>query len=135
MSLKIKSLWSSTYFEQGSRFAIVGVLNGIIGLGTIYAAYNIFHINYKLSNILGYTLGLINSFILNKKWTFKSKRDPRLEILLFLVMFGVSYTLNLVSVIFCVERLKLNPNIAQIVGIFFYTTSNFFGNKLITFRS
>lgn len=132
--MKRKRLLNNSTLVQGSRFALVGVLNGIIGLGTTYAAYNLLHINYRLSNVLGYTLGLINSFILNRKWTFQSRKDPKKEIVLFLLMFGVSYSLNLASVIASVEILHLDPNLAQLVGIFFYTSSNFFGNKLLTFR-
>ncbi len=120
---------------QGYRFIIVGIFNTVIGVSIIYACYNFLHINYKISNILGYACGLINSFIWNKRWTFKSKKDPKLEIFLFFLMFGVSYALNLIGVIICVERLMINPNIAQLIGIAFYTSSNFFGNKYITFRS
>ncbi len=132
--MKKKPHLNNTYLVQGSRFVLVGVLNGIIGLGTTYAAYNLFNIPYPLANVLGYTLGLINSFILNKKWTFQSKKDPKKEIILFLLIFGVSYSLNLASVVVSVELLHLDPNLAQLVGIFFYTSSNFFGNKLLTFR-
>ena len=132
--MKKKTHLNNTYLVQGSRFMLVGVLNGVIGLGTTYAAYNLFNVPYPLANVLGYTLGLINSFILNKKWTFQSKKDPKKEIILFLLIFGVSYSLNLGSVVVSVELLHLDPNLAQLVGIFFYTSSNFFGNKLLTFR-
>jgi putative flippase GtrA len=132
--MKKKPRLNNTYLVQGSRFVLVGILNGIIGLGTTYAAYNLFNVPYPLANVLGYTLGLINSFILNKKWTFQSKKDPKKEIILFLLIFGVSYSLNLGSVVVSVELLHLDPNLAQLVGVFFYTSSNFFGNKLLTFR-
>jgi len=132
--MKKKTHLNNTYLVQGSRFMLVGVLNGVIGLGTTYAAYNLFNVPYPLANVLGYTLGLINSFILNKKWTFQSKKDPKKEIILFLLIFGVSYSLNLGSVVVSVELLHLDPNLAQLVGVFFYTSSNFFGNKLLTFR-
>jgi putative flippase GtrA len=121
-------------FVQGYRFIVVGLANAAIGLGVIYSSYNLFHLNYKLSNILGYGCGLVNSFIWNRKWTFRSRKHPGPQILLFFIMFGISYGLNLAVTVLCVEKLGLNPNIAQLAGIFFYTSSNFFLNKYITFR-
>lgn len=121
-------------FVQGYRFIVVGFMNAAIGLGVIYSSYNLLHLNYKLSNILGYGFGIINSFIWNRRWTFKSRNNPGPEILLFFVMFGVSYALNLAVTVLCVEKLGIAPNIAQLAGIFCYTVSNFFLNKYITFR-
>lgn len=119
---------------QGSKFLIVGIMNAAIGLGVIYSTYNLLNVNYILSNVLGYGCGIVNSFIWNRRWTFRSKKDPKPEILLFFLMFGVSYGVNLLVTVICVEKLGIQPNIAQLVGIFFYTTSNFFGNKYLTFR-
>ena len=121
-------------FVQGIRFSLVGISNAFIGLGLIYVLYNMFHVNYKLSNIIGYLCGFINSFIWNKRWTFESKNNLFKELTLFALVFSFSFMLNFVSVIVCVEKLKINPNIAQLVGVVFYTSTNFFGNKFFTFR-
>ena len=121
-------------FVQGIRFSIVGISNAFIGLGLIYVLYNVFHVNYKLSNIIGYFCGFINSFIWNKLWTFKSKKNLLKEFVLFTIVFSISFSLNYISVVFCVEKLKINPNIAQLFGVIFYTSTNFFGNKLLTFK-
>lgn len=131
MNLKIRG---SLLFTQGYRFIIVGIFNAVIGISIIYTCYNFLHIDYRLSNIVGYACGLINSFIWNRRWTFRSRKDPKPQILLFFLMFGISYGLNLGATVLCVEVIGIPPNIAQLVGIFFYTTSNFFGNKYITFR-
>jgi len=131
MKLKIRD---SLLIIQGSKFLLVGILNAVIGLGVIYSTYNLLGLNYKLANVLGYGCGIVNSFIWNRRWTFKSKKDPKPQVLLFFLMFGVSYGFNLGATVLCVEVIGIPPNIAQLVGIFFYTTSNFFGNKFVTFR-
>ena len=131
MKLKIHD---SLLIIQGSKFLLVGILNAVIGLGIIYSTYNLLGLNYKLANVLGYGCGIVNSFIWNRRWTFRSKKNPKPQILLFFLMFGVSYGLNLGATVICVEVIGIPPNIAQLVGIFFYTISNFFGNKYVTFR-
>lgn len=119
---------------QGARFSLVGVLNACVGLGLFFLLYNLIHIDYVLSNLIGYCCGLANSFIWNKRWTFKSPNNPTREIAFFLLFFAVSYSLNLASTVFCVRKMGLNPNLAQLFGIFAYTSTNFLGNKYITFR-
>jgi putative flippase GtrA len=123
------------FIAQGTRFFIVGFSNAAIGLGIIYGCYNLLHINYIISNVIGYCCGLVNSFIWNKKWTFKSRKKPAVEIVFFLLFFLISYCLNLIVVIFFVEILDVNPNIAQLAGITLYTSTNFLSNKYVTFRS
>ena len=133
MTMKLR-LRERLILVQGSRFIVVGIANAVIGLGIIYSCYNLIGLNYKLSNVLGYACGITNSFIWNRRWTFKSKKNPGREILFFFVIFGVSYGINLGVTVLCVEAVNIPPNIAQLFGIAGYTISNFFGNKYVTFR-
>ncbi len=124
---------SKTILSQAFKYSIVGILNTILGLSFIYLIYNLFHFNYILSNLGGYFIGLINGFIWNKKWTFKSSRHFSKEIIPFLIVFGISYAVNLVIVVLSVETFYVNPNIAQILGIVVYSSTNFLINKYWTF--
>lgn len=124
---------SKTFLNQLFRYSIVGVLNTILGLSAIYLLYNFFHFDYIVSNIGGYFVGLVNGFIWNKKWTFESSKHFSKEIVPFLIVFGISYAVNLVIVILMVETFKIDPNIAQIPGIAAYSSTNFLVNKYWTF--
>lgn len=124
---------SITILNQLLRYSIVGIFNTVFGLGVIYLLFNLFHFNYILSNIGGYSVGLINGFIWNKKWTFESRRTYFKEILPYLTVFGISYAANLIAVVFFVEALKIHPNIAQVLGIAAYSLTNFVVNKYWTF--
>jgi len=124
---------SNTILNQLFRYSLVGILNTIIGLSVIYLLFNFFHFGYILSNIGGYAFGLVNSFIWNKKWTFKSSQHYSKEIIPFLIVFGISYSINLLVVVFSVELLGIHPNIAQLIGIAAYSLSNFLINKYWTF--
>ena len=121
--------------KQLFKYSFVGIFNTLIGLGTIFVLYNIYKVNYILSNILGYALGLINSFIWNKRWTFASKEHYSKEIFSFIIIFIISYSFNLLSVLVSVELFKINPNIAQLIGVCVYSTTNFFSNRRWTFKS
>ncbi|BCZ45418.1 hypothetical protein psyc5s11_14850 [Clostridium gelidum] len=56
-----------------SRFSIVGVLNTLIDFVTFTIINSWFGINYTTSQMSGYSVGVVNSYIFNKNWTFEDK--------------------------------------------------------------
>jgi len=124
---------SKHIFRQLFKYSIVGVFNTALGLGIMYILYNLFECNYVIANIIGYACGLVNSFIWNKKWTFKSSMHYSKEIIPFLVVFAISYITNLITVISLVELINVHPNLAQIFGIVAYSSTNFLINRYWTF--
>jgi len=120
--------------RQFIRFCIVGIANTLITLGTIFILYNVFKVDYRISNIIGYLLGITNSFIWNKYWTFKSQNKFYNEIGKFFLMFLISYLINFGVLIVTAEVLFINKNVCQIIGNVFYTATNYAGNKFWTFK-
>jgi len=124
---------SKRFFRQLFKYSIVGIFNTAIGLTVIYFFFNVLSFNYIVANIIGYACGLVNSFVWNKNWTFKSSQHYSKEIVPFLIVFGISYAANLLAVIISVEFIKIHPNIAQILGIAAYSSTNFLINRYWTF--
>ena len=120
---------------QFSKFIIVGLSNTLITLAIIFFCSAVIKLDYRISNFVGYIIGLINSFILNKSWTFKSKNRLHKEIIPFLAMFFVCYFINLSTVIFFKELLEINNLISQGSGMIIYTITNYFGNKYWAFKN
>ncbi len=77
------------------RFLAVGLLTTAVTFFSFVALYRLLGVNEYFSNMVSYILGLINSYFWNKVWTFKSKGFRAVEIVAFLVVFGVSYTVQL----------------------------------------
>ncbi|MEI8273783.1 MAG: GtrA family protein, partial [Paludibacter sp.] len=107
------------------KFGIVGVANTLLTALTIWLLLKVLHYTDYLSNIIGYCIGLINSFIWNRKWTFRSSKSKLKSMIPFLIVFIISYIGNLSSVIISVDYLMIDPNIAQIFGIIVYSVLNF----------
>jgi len=124
---------SKRFFRQLFKYSIVGIFNTAIGLTVIYFFFNVLSFNYIVANIIGYACGFVNSFVWNKNWTFKSSQHYSKEIVPFLIVFGISYAANLFAVIISVEFIKIHPNIAQILGIAAYSSTNFLINRYWTF--
>lgn len=59
---------------QFLRYLFVGGVAAVVNIGTLYIFETIFKIYYLISNILGFTLGLITNYILSK-WLVFAKED------------------------------------------------------------
>lgn len=120
--------------RQAFKFALVGVLNTLVGWAAFSLFFYLVKLDFRLANIISYALGLINSFIFNKLWTFQSKKYKASEIFwficIFVIAFGTQYFLSL----FLKDTLHWHPFIAFVAGNVVYTVLGFLGNKLVTFR-
>ncbi|MGO9020604.1 MAG: GtrA family protein [Syntrophobacteraceae bacterium] len=117
------------------RFGIVGVLNTGITLTVIFVLMKGLMVHYVLSNWIGYLLGFLNSFVLNKKWTFRSKGNVGLEVVLFVAVFGLCYLIQLGALVLMKEKMSINTDYAQLLAMPVYTSVNFMLNKLVTFKN
>jgi len=120
-------------FYRFSRFIIVGISNTIITLSIIFLLLKFSNLDYRISNIIGYSVGITNSFIWNKMWTFQSNNKVYREMFPFVLMALISYGFNLGVVIFTTEVLSLNQYFCQILGMILYTVTNYIGNKYWVF--
>lgn len=66
-----KKIW---YLVSLIKFSIVGIANTAIDLFLFLFLTQIIHWHVLPANILSYSTGIINSFIINKIWTFKDRR-------------------------------------------------------------
>lgn len=117
------------------KFCIVGGINTAITFCVYYLLAKIIGINYLLSSFVGYATGTLNSFILNKKWTFEDKENRvTIQLLEFTFVNLTSFGVNLFMLYTFVETLNIDKVVSQIFAMFFSTVVNYIGSKIIVFR-
>ena len=79
------------------KYNIIGVLNTLITLAVVWVLHQLLDWNVELSNFLGFVAGGCNSYLCNRIWNFKSHNKKRSEIIRFVVVFLVSYGVNLLA--------------------------------------
>ena len=147
------------FLIQAVKYGIVGVLNTLLCVITIWIMMywvfqskkdeNVSGVVSVVSNIAGYTVGLINSFIFNRKWTFKSENRWGKEFIKFLGVFLICFIPQLILV-YLLNKYTTGPDFhiaigthlftitysftCQLIGNVFYTALNFLLNKFYTFR-
>ncbi len=116
--------------RQIASYSLVGVMNTLITAITI-VVLTLLGVEPVLSNAAGFGLGLLNSFIMNKRYTFQSAAEG--SMLPFLVSFAIAYGLNLVVLVVSSPLASLNVLIPQAAGMLTYNVVFFVLMKLWVF--
>jgi putative flippase GtrA len=131
-----------------SKFAVVGVLNSGVDFGIL----NFLMLMTAVSSGAGFlafksisvTLGVINSYLWNKYWTFDTSNsaDARREFVAFMVVTLIAVGVNVAGADVIVNvigapagfSVKLWANIGAISGAGLTLFTNFFGYKFFVFK-
>jgi putative flippase GtrA len=148
-----------SFLIQAFKYGIVGVLNTLLTAVTIWIMMHfilgsgndedVSSVVVSISNTVGYIVGLINSFICNRKWTFRSEKKWKTDFIKFIAAFLICFIpqlllVNLLNTFIHINSFHFNlwnheyvvgfAYICQLIGIVFYTVLNFLCNKYYTFK-
>lgn len=132
------------------KYGIIGVMNTVITLVAFYLFNTKLGVPYGFSNIIAYVLGVINSFVWNRNWVFKTGDNFKREALLFGCGFVLCWMLQGIVSWVLLEGLnmkqlpndiipffpmeKAGQNIVMLIAMVAYTLANYAYNRFITFR-
>lgn len=118
------------------RFGMVGVINTAVDFSAFAFLHSFWGIDKLISQAAGYSAGLVNSFILNKSWTFENKATRQETIRQsskFIVVNALSLTVTLLGLKFLNENLGLSTYLSKVVVTLLAQLINFAGYKLWVF--
>ena len=123
------------------KFMAVGVINFFVDYGVFFLLTNVFAMMIAPANIISYTCGVINSFLLNRHWTFKIRHSFfSTHFLKFIFVNLISLGFNTLAVWILVKLYSFNAGLfgmenffAKLIATVFSFTVNFAGNKLLVF--
>ena len=130
------------------KFIMVGILNTIVGMGLQFLFFNLFGWGEWISSIVGYILGSILSYFLNKYFTFKNKEKGWKPIAKFALNIAVCYGLAYGIAIprtkwICVANSltmfgwtvdKFAGNASMLVGSCLFVAFNYIGQRFFAFK-
>ena len=138
--------------RQMAKFAVVGVLNTLVDFA-VFQALNLTLGWVYAAQVLGYTFGVINSYLWNSNWTFREQRTRSAkEMILFLLVnvasLGVSLGMMwLLREVFGVTNEWVaqwmptalagfikGDTIAKLIATVFAIAVNYLGNRLFVFK-
>lgn len=121
-------------FIQFLKFNAVGLLNTLIDF-VIFTLLNSFGMVYALAQVISYSAGTANSFILNKKVTFRDRNRgqkegfDRVQLLKFIVLNLVVLGISLVLMHLLTDKLGIEVLISKVLVTCITVIINFFGSR------
>ena len=119
------------------RFCVVGVLNTAIDLGLFALLTRLGGLDPLIANILSFSAGAANSFLLNKYWTFGaggSGREVAMQATRFLVVTLLVFGIHEGLLFLLHKQLELPDLLVKVLAIGVGVVVGFIFNKLWTFR-
>jgi putative flippase GtrA len=116
------------------RFLATGVLNTLVGLGTIFALKWLFAVGDTAANVCGYAVGIVFSCAVNSRWTFRSRESFLSIAPKYVALVGIAYLLNL-GVVHLLLRAGMDSYLAQSLGVPPYTLITYLGARFWVFRA
>lgn len=115
------------------RYGIVGVLSNVLAY-LIYLGITAAGIEPKLAMSLVYLLGIIQTFFLNKKWSFKFDGATAPALVRYITIYLLGYIINILTLLLLVDNLGF-PHQWVMAGLILFMALFFFvGQKLWAFR-
>ena len=115
------------------KFIFVGGLNTIVGYGT-YALFLWLGIYYLVASTLSTIIGVINSYLLNKKITFNDVNINTKTPFKFASVYLVSYLAGLLNLFILVKKCNIDSYVAGFMNLFVTTSISWFGHRYFSFK-
>ena len=120
-----------------SHYLLVGGFSALVDIGLVYVLFQLVHTPLLVAASVGFLIGLLVNFMLNKLWSFRTKavgfKKTQREIALYglLVGFNLSFTYMALSYLLAIE---VNIIVAKFITILLTTTWNFILYKKVIFK-
>lgn len=126
-------------FSQLLKFAAVGASNTIITFGICQLLLQ-FNLHYVLSYTIGFIAGMVNSFLLNKRFVFKLSNNSKKENIITFIKMCICYSaigigLGNFLLVLLVSKKMLSEFLAPIAVIIITLPINFTLNKYWSFKN
>lgn len=133
---EIKNRLFSHKISELFRFGSVGVINTLMDFTVFSIMVYTLSVNIAVSQAVGYGCGVVNSFIMNKSWTFKAgqQKNTTLQFAAFLVINAISLGISSLLIGFFVNHTSISVLMAKLIVTLITQTINYVGYKMVVFK-
>jgi putative flippase GtrA len=124
-----------TVVVQFLKFGIVGVSNTLIAFAVYTILLKGFGLWYILASGIGFVIGAVNGFLLNRRWTFREHVGDALTPVRWAIVQSCGLVCNLALVYVFVHDAGMDKLIGQIPATAIVVVLTFLANRAWTFRT
>ncbi|PEJ57795.1 sugar translocase [Bacillus sp. AFS002410] len=124
-------------FKGFVKFGIVGLINtGVDFIVFTLLIYAVTNIPYLVAQMISYSCGIVNSYLLNKRWTFKAKNQSSVqEKTRFVIVNVITLLLTLLILKVCSEWFGLSVLASKLMATCISVLMNYVGSRYWVFTS
>jgi len=118
------------------KFGIVGVMNTAVDFLVYTLLVSVLGWGLYISQVISYSCGMLNSYGINRKWTFSTKNGFFSGELVRFILLNLSMMLLGMAIIwFCTQHLLLHKLVAKLISTVLVLVVNFLVSNFWVFRS
>ncbi len=118
------------------KFGITGVMNTLVDFGVYTLLVELFSVNMYVAQIISYCCGMLNSYLVNRKWTFKTQSKVVSGELWRFILLNLSMMLLGMGVIWLgTQWLHCSPVLAKLLSSGVTLVVNFLVSNFWVFRN
>jgi putative flippase GtrA len=123
------------YHHSFVRYVAIGGTTFILDFSLLYSLHGRLHVGLAIATSVGYWVGIIYNFLLNRSWTFSTgdKKNLRKHLLLYAALLAVNYTFTIAFVGIASHR--INYLLAKGLAVIIQMSWTYFVYKNIIFAS
>ena len=111
----------------------MGVLNTACGYTVIFGCMYALGLSPRISNVLGYAVGLATSYALNRVYTFRSRNAKGPEMLRFAAIFAIAFAANFFALTLLLQVSRLPAGVSQVVAGAVYVVASYLMSRRFVF--
>ena len=119
---------------QFVKFGIVGVSNTLLTFAVYTLLLKVFGVWYLAASAIGFAVGAVNGFLLNRRWTFRGHVGDSRTPLRWAAVQTCGLALNEALLFLWVDGVGLDKILGQAFAIVVVTITTFLANRAWTFR-
>lgn len=120
--------------KQLIKFSLVGVVNTAIDF-VVFTLLTLTGLVPVLCNIISYSCGVINSYFLNRGWTFEKKgKNSISEFMKFVIVNLLSLGASTLVLYLLNDTYSINVYLSKLMATFASLVINFLGSKFVVFK-
>ncbi|HZL47864.1 MAG TPA: GtrA family protein, partial [Solirubrobacteraceae bacterium] len=119
---------------QFVKFGIVGVSNTLLTFAVYTLLLKVFGVWYLAASAIGFVVGAVNGFLLNRRWTFREHVGDALTPVRWTVVQGCGLLVNLGLVYTFVSAVGLDELVGQACATAIVVVGTFLANRAWTFK-
>jgi putative flippase GtrA len=120
-------------FASSIRFVLVGFSNTALSLAVIWISLKVFAFSDLRANLIGYIVGFIWSFLLNRSWTFRHRGRLAPGFARFVLVCVIAYGANLLVLDTLASRFGTGNFLTHASGMVAYAILSYLGSRYFAF--